>query len=175
MFNETSGLGDHYRERISVNIHNKIKEIYTNFEQKNTPFGVKSAESKLETYSLLRELFTTLATDPEYKTLPKYDDPSFRAYLFRMLAEAYSEISDLYLDVYNTDIFSEWGFSGRNFLQNFRDRNLLNGNMLNTIDTVPILRGIHEKLQITNHAVRSLYLKQYKNKENRDLFRVLSS
>jgi hypothetical protein len=130
-------------------------------------FGNPNINEKAVRLRALIDMWNTLIEMPKFKhynadTIESIgSDRSIEAHLFRMTALALAEESELIMDLFNVNLLKEWGYEGDIRLA-WEQRRVLNGTMINTIDTIPIMKGIHDKIQAANMNVRVTYEK-YKN------------
>ena len=124
---------------------------------KSTPFGIPTINNKIENIKALASIWTEMNEYGKFKKGMKVDDNTFEAYLYRSVGKALAEENDLVLDFFNEDLFSKYGVSSQGFMADFKNRSLLNGTYTNTVDTIPIIKAINEKLQITSSNIRQKF------------------
>ena len=133
---------------ISTDLKPKLESI-----NKSTPFGIPTINNKIESIKALESIWTEMNEYGRFKKGIKMDDSSFESYLFRAVGKALAEENDLVLDFFNEDLFAKYGFS----INDFKRRSLFNGTYINTVDTVPIIGAINERLQITLSNIRQKF------------------
>lgn len=118
--------------------------------------------TKAEKLEKLKELYKAM-TETFYTSKKADSDTSLIGDLYRQVALAIARIEEVGIDYHNYKHMPEY-FG--NILRQFQDGTLLNSTQLNTLDTVPVIKNISDKIFQTNRVITSKYT-AYKNRDRR--------
>lgn len=138
--------------RVMNTMKSGIKNI-----SKDVPFydsQLSPKDNKLNRLEMLEKLYRYLGESEFFNQGIREDDESFDMHLFMTIANAIVDESDLYLDFYNEDVMTKFGFT----YTELKNRSFVNGTYINNFDTVPIVKPIHQAYQKTLMNIRNRYV-----------------
>lgn len=136
---------------------------------------LSNIKSKSEKLSALQELRDYIAYkyyngNKDYKT-----DDSILGRFYNDLNQAIADLSNITLDFYNVSTLSS-SLTGGNFKDSFKNKRFFNSTLLNTADTIPLIREIYNMFEDAGNKLRDAYY-TYKtlDRQHTDKFKASAS